>query len=52
MTPAAIIGAALADGLIIHLNGPDGLCIKGPAAARDKWRPILKAHKAELVYHL
>lgn len=52
MTPAAIIGAALTDGLFIYPDGPDGLRIKGPAAARDKWRPILKAHKAELVHHL
>ena len=49
MTPAEIIASVAADGLRITAIGCDTLRVRGPAAARDRWVPILKARKTDLI---
>lgn len=49
MTPAELIAKATADGLRIAAIGCDTLSVRGPAAARDRWVPILKARKLEII---
>jgi hypothetical protein len=52
MTPADLLTAALADGLLIWPEGPDILRVRGPDAARAKWRDTLRQHKADIMRHL
>jgi hypothetical protein len=52
MTPAAILTQSMAAGLILWPEGCDRLHVKGPAAVRDRWVPLLKEHKAALIRHL
>lgn len=52
MSPADILARAMSDGLAIWPNGPNSLRVKGPAAVRDRWVPILKEHKAEILHLL
>lgn len=49
MTPSEIIAKATGDGLRIVAIGCDVLSVRGPAEARDRWVPILKARKLEII---
>jgi DNA polymerase elongation subunit (family B) len=49
MSPADLIARAAADGLIIRPEGVDRLHVKGPAAIRARWVPLIREHKAELL---
>lgn len=49
MTPVEILAKATADGLRIVAIGCDTLSVRGPAEARDRWVPILKARKLEII---
>jgi hypothetical protein len=52
MTPADLLAAALADRLIIWLEGADTLRVRGPAAARTKWVDVLRRHKSAMLRHM
>lgn len=49
MIAAELIAKATADGLRIVAIGCDVLSVRGPAEARNRWVPILKAHKLEII---
>jgi hypothetical protein len=47
-----ILSRAAADGLIITPEGSDSLRVRGPAAARERWRDVLLQHKHAIRRHL
>lgn len=49
MIAAELIAKATADGLRVAAIGCDTLSVRGPAAARDRWVPMLKARKLEII---
>jgi hypothetical protein len=52
MTPAELLARAMADGLIIWPDGADAILVRGPAAARARWRGVLLQHKHAILLHL
>lgn len=49
MDAAEIIKEALADGLVVSLASDGGLDFEGQEQVADKWLPMIRQHKAELV---
>ncbi len=49
MTPATIIKQAQADGVMLALSPPGSIKAVGTGEAVNRWLPILREHKAELL---
>jgi hypothetical protein len=49
---AELLTRAMADGLIIWPDGADAVLVRGPAAARARWRGVLLQHKSAILRHL
>lgn len=48
MTPAEVLEALRADGVLVELDGA-GIALDGPDGAIDRWVPIIREHKAVLI---
>lgn len=49
MNALAIIEAATAEGLVVNLSPTGSLKATGEQEAVNRWRPLLKQHKAEII---
>jgi hypothetical protein len=49
VTAAALLDAARADGVTLHLAAPDRLTLRGDRGAVARWTPLLRPHKAGLL---
>jgi hypothetical protein len=52
MTPAAIINQALADGVRLVLSSTGSIKAAGRSEAVNRWLPVIREHKAELLDEL
>lgn len=52
MTPATIIQRAKADGVRLVLSSTGGIKAKGNGEAVNRWLPVIREHKAELLAEL
>ncbi len=49
MTPAAIINEAMADGVSLTISPAGTIKATGDGAAVNRWLPVIREHKAEIV---
>ena len=49
MTPAEIVKASAAEGLVIRLTPQGGISLVGDSEAVDRWSAVMKPKKLELI---
>jgi hypothetical protein len=52
MTPIEIIRQTRSDGLVLSVSETGGIKFEGNRQAAEKWKPVLREHKAALIAEL
>lgn len=52
MTPAEMVKASAAEGVMIRLTPQGGISLKGDSGAVSRWSAVLKSRKSDLIAYL